>query len=814
MTVRLESLTYFIQPVFAGHELVFFHGRNARTSGNLGNAHRSCTTERVGHVEAPRDPLAVRPGAHRPRPARPACGDRRQECSDRRRAAGGARLRLGNSGVGLGEPAVGGAISLDAKYLALASRAEITLFERQTGKPLAKIAGAPGLPLVAVSPDGKVLAYGDGMNILLAELPSGAMLRTLEVPEGDLMRGRNLTFSADGKVIAVGEDRAKGMPRAFAWDVATGKSLGTFPVLYNASCATALAPDGKRLATWGRHVVRMIGEDDEPSKIVQLWDVATGKELRKLKLDRANIQINAVAISADGKTVAVASGMSTFHLFDAETGQELRRFAGRRGATNVLQYSPDGKLLVAGSYEGGIQAWHTADGKRLDLQPGPPRSRLLSVAFPGDGQIVALGLIGQSALWWDAVTGKTATSSTGHATPVLALAYAPDGRSLTTASFDGAVLSWDTTTGTVLHRLSLVDTVGMRLTTLALSPDAHYAATGSIYNGVRLWDLRTGQVACDFEPTKPSGAFGVAFAPRSDRLAAASLMQLVNVWNVESGEEAGKAAFDVSANTQAGGTPRVAFAPDGKTLAVAVSSFDGNTGQPWGRVLLLDAATGKERLALDAPGVSVGGAAFAGGPMLGASVAFSPDGKLLALPGPNQSVVVVRADTGKEAKKLEMPGGFAAITALAFSPDGRTLAIAHGGQRIIGPMGDAGSTPPMLELWELAGGQRRTLYRGQQGGINCLAFAPDGLTLASGSTDTTVMLWDVTGMFGQKPVVLAAPELEAEWAHLAKVDGEAAFRAAAPDRVGRDGSISGETAPPGPDGDGRRKAARAVGGEP
>jgi WD40 repeat protein len=518
---------------------------------------------------------------------------------------------------------------------------------------------------------------------------------------------------------------------------------------------------------------------------VQLWDIATGKLRHAMKIDRPRAQVHAVAFAPDGKTIAVACGMSFFHVFDAESGRELRRFAGRNGLTSVLQFSADGKLLMAGSRTGTVQAWHTADGKRLTLSPGPS-CQVAALAAGGNDQIIAAGYTTQGVLCWDARVGITG-QHTGHQAAVLGVTFAADGQTVTSASADGSVLRWEAASGKLLKRIGVMDDVlrrgpdpNVRLTTLALSPAGRYAATNSIHpNTVRLWDLGSGQPACDFEASKPSGTFGVAFSPRGDRLATAGLMKQVTIWDVETGQEAASLAYDKAGNLMSRGAPRIVFAPDGKAVAVALTTVDGMTGAPQGQVLLLDATTGKERFGVSTP-PAINGAATP------PSVAFSVDGKVLALPGPNGSVALVHADSGKEWKRLETPGGFTEITALAFSPDDRTLAFAHGGQRVLGPLGETGSTAALVEVWELASGQRRVAFQGQQGAINCLAFAPDGLTLASGSADTTIILWDVASTNGHKTVAT----LEAAWATLAKRDAAAAFVAQARLRASPEATVA------------------------
>jgi hypothetical protein len=120
--------------------------------------------------------------------------------------------------------------------------------------------------------------------------------------------------------------------------------------------------------------------------------------------------------------------------------------------------------------------------------------------------------------------------------------------------------------------------------------------------------------------------------------------------------------------------------------------------------------------------------------------------------------------TGKAVHRIKDPGMRKDHPSFAYSPDSRTLAV-----------GDAEGTIHLLEL--ATGKFRRHLTKGHQGSISALLFSADGQRLISGSTDTTALVWDLTGRLHGNPKPLNRTDLDACWADLAGADAEAAYQA-------------------------------------
>jgi WD40 repeat protein len=642
--------------------------------------------------------------------------------------------------------------------------------------------------MVFILPDGKTFLSlapeEENMVVCVWQMSTGKLLRRFETASPST---EAVALSPDGKILAFPVyDRPRAASRISLWDVDSGRRKGEWAAIGGSVRALAFAPDGKTIAT------------AHADQTLRLWDRDTATELRRCQGVRD--QWLSLVFSPDGKVLASASGTQrSVQLWDAATGRALHTLGDGKGRTSAVAFSPDGKTLAAGAYgDKSVRLWDTSTGKEIHQLPVDWRTE--TVAFSPDGKTVAAGgLLTNGQLssispirLWDVSSGREVRRFSGHVFKVSSLAFSPRGDKLISAGSFFTLHVWDVATGKdcvpLVEHESYVESV-------AFSPDGRSLATGSLDGTIRLWEPAAGKPARRFQGETQPSILQVAFAPDGRTLASAEHDGSLRLWDVATGRQVRK--IQVGEDRY---SPSFAYSPDGRTLAVwhqdgtvrlldadtvkerrrlsgaarygtflcfspdggTLASMSTSYGPTNGVLQLWDTATGTEKRQWKTaqPG-SFFRAVFSldGGTVIGSINHFSSaDGERKRFFSLHQWDVA----TG-DHRSFATPEQ-ATVFCLALSPDGRTLA-----------WGDSEGT---ITLWERAAHQVRRRLKGQYSSVRSLAFSPDGKTLASGSADTTVLLWDVTG----RPATtsqgdLSAARLHALWDDLANEDPGKAFDA-------------------------------------
>jgi WD40 repeat protein len=479
----------------------------------------------------------------------------------------------------------------DGKRLAVGLQFNVTIWDIETGAETPLNLGLFFHNLIALSPDGALLAVADLDGEIAVWEFAGKQLRKFADFGEDSVT--SLAFAPDGKTLAVGFENGT----IKFWNAYKGEK--TQPLISHEARVRciAFAPDGKTLTS------------ASADQTIKIWDLVTHRVRRTLKASSLH-GITSVAFSPDGDTLLTATTDFTIQLRDPATGED-RATLGGLSTEEVLDiaFSPEGKTLAAGAQEG-LRLWDVATGQARYTLTGENWSAS-SVSFSPDGKMLAAGnwVPFPGFFMVDSESGQMLPSLSDEMGGVQSVAFSPDGKTLALATMQDTVTLWDVASRRKI-RTWKDETNGVGK--LAFSPDGKIlVSTGEYYGGkFTLWNSTTGKVLRLMKAPSEYGddiVYGLAFSPDGKLLATGSL-NTITIWDVASGK--------VLITTDKAGNDyvdSVAFSPDGRILASGSNT-----------VILWEVATGKMLCELKghywngmlSPSVR--------------SVVFSPDGTLLA----------------------------------------------------------------------------------------------------------------------------------------------------------------------------------------
>lgn len=520
----------------------------------------------------------------------------------------------------------------------------------------------------------------------------------------------SVAFSPNGEyVVSSGTDETI----VRVWVAATGEEIARFMHESGVMDAT-FSPDGRYVAS---------GSFDNTARI---WEISTGQEIARMTLD-LDYGPNSVAFSPDGKLLVTGSQDMTARVWDVSTGWEVARMTHDEFVGNVA-FSPDGYYVVSGD-DNTVRVWEASTGVEISRI----NQYLSSVSFSPDGNyIVSGGWFGDNSVHvWEVATGAE-VFRTIHNSAVSSVAFSPDGQFVASGSEDGTARVWNISAGQEVSRM----THDSGVTAVVFSPDGQYVVSGSNDNTARMWSAATGKEVARM--THDDYVTSVAFSSNGIYIVSGSRDGTAQIWEIAPGKEVfvnpylyalayssddqyvvtilddynTACVYETSTGRQISCMAHddwvisAVFSPDDKYVVTGGANSD-HTARMW------EVATGKEVVRVTADWEVY-------------HVAFSPNGKYIVT-GSNPTAVVWDAVTGREVSRVSLEDG---ISSIAFSSDSKYVAT---------------GTRNLAIVWEADTGNEisRLIFDNDDSAVFAITFSPDGIYVATGSSDTTARVWEI-----------------------------------------------------------------------
>ncbi len=410
----------------------------------------------------------------------------------------------------------------------------------------------------------------------------------------------------------------------------------------------------------------------------------------------------AVAFSPDGRSLATGSWQGNITLWEPVSATVAKILTGA-GFVTLMRFAPDGKTLVVCNQGEGVWLYDVASGAKRPFARGHA-GWVADAAISPDGRTLASGGVDQTLRLWDLATGRQTAIFLGHSYAVSRVAWSPDGTLLASGGLDGTVRLWRAGAAAEEEKPR-----AGRVRRQWFAPDgrrfvaSHMNGHVSVYDFPGLARLAGPRLAGFPLGMAPEGEGGTLITMRKN---AAGSLELAR-WGMPDLRPLGVSPLPGAGENAGYG----ALSPDGRKFAM---------GLGLGEVGLWDfaeAAPRFTRLRIDLPQATAT-----------LAVKFSPDGRRLAAAFMNSTSVYLW-EIGAQPSYRALPPHKGYVTEIVFSPDGRTLISADGDR--------------FIKVCDVETGRELGMLLGHRMGVASIDLAPDGRTLASVSSDGSLRLWNL-----------------------------------------------------------------------
>ncbi len=597
------------------------------------------------------------------------------------------------------------------------------------------------------SPDGNALTVGG----FIWDLAQGNVVnvRILQIPfDRSSVQWHCAAVSPDLQIGVINNTYLYDNPKTIKlWETSTRQELHTFFLVNKVDNTyevrdvyiNQFSPDGKIFASL--IYIRFDSDSDRPTgyrpfyEKIKLWEVATGREICSILLPYVTAETKykgVLAFSPDSRILASNCGdtwRAVILLSDTATGNELCRFQGTGRRIVSLAFSPDNQFLASGDYGGEITLWELRNDGLQAITVNPIKTfssnykePIKTLAFSPDGRtlVSGFGCYGSGMTLWDVNSGRILKTFLGH--PVSRrklssvfthpedIAISPDGNTIASIDDSNSIIKlWHIQTGTYLHYLEYQSYLGAGISQIAFSQDSKFlvgvlrnvAVSNRIPSNILIWEVATGKVIQSIQYSRKGAWHYGTLNQHGDLLAVVKMPQK---WSNRKRIKILQVFKDYHQHK----------------IPVNQSTFLSRFKNCIRRLF-----NHKSLLIPTICTLTVDYKLSYGFPQ----IIFSPDKRFVAIRHSISEFEIWEILTGELIRIINTESSEPEI--VIFSPDGEILIV---------------SNSENITFWEVSSGEQICTINHSQGHyFECLAFSPDGKTLAFAENNgyATIKLWDV-----------------------------------------------------------------------